>query len=328
MKTNTSQEIVKLIQDNSEVTVNQLVSHFGFTQAAIHRQLNKLLDNGLVEKYGNPPRVFYRVKIDRDQGPLDSVKNNINKNDLEVINQEFIYISPLGKVNYGIKGFKELCKKFNLDIEKTVREYIKTHKKYSAFKRKGLIDGKEKLKNTFPEIFLNEMHYLDFYSIERFGKTKLGALVLYAKQSQSRAFIKQVAENTKDKVEKVIKEKNIDAVCFIPHTLPRKVQFINEIEKYLNLKLPSIKLIKVINDIPVAQKTLNKLDDRIENAASTIFVKDTLKYNKVLLIDDAVGSGATMNESARKLKEKNIAKKVIGLAITGSYKGFEVLNEV
>ena len=40
------------------------------------------------------------------------------------------------------------------------------------------------------------------------------------------------------------------------------------------------------------------------------------------------GSGATMNEIALKLKEKKLAKEIIGLAITGSYKGFEVISEL
>jgi len=50
-------------------------------------------------------------------------------------------------------------------------------------------------------------------------------------------------------------------------------------------------------------------------------------FNKVLLIDDALGSGATINETACKLKNRHIAKMVYGYALTGSYKGFEVISE-
>jgi predicted amidophosphoribosyltransferase len=46
------------------------------------------------------------------------------------------------------------------------------------------------------------------------------------------------------------------------------------------------------------------------------------------MIDDAVGSGATMNEIAKKLKSKNVASSVIGIAITGSFKGFDVITDV
>lgn len=81
--------------------------------------------------------------------------------------------------------------------------------------------------------------------------------------------------------------------------------------------------------IRVAQKTLAKLEERIKNARETIFV-DTMdmRYEKVLLIDDAVGSAATLNETAKKLKQMGIAGKVYGFAVVGSLKGFEVIREV
>lgn len=56
-------------------------------------------------------------------------------------------------------------------------------------------------------------------------------------------------------------------------------------------------------------------------------VADKRKFNSILLIDDAVGSGATLNEVAGKLKNQSIAKQVFGLAITGSFKDFYVITE-
>ena len=90
-----------------------------------------------------------------------------------------------------------------------------------------------------------------------------------------------------------------------------------------------IRLSKIKTEVIVPQKTLNKLADGIENARNTIFVDDVNQYNNILLIDDAVGSGATMNETAAKIRAKNICRgKIIGLAITGSAKGFDVISEV
>jgi len=52
-------------------------------------------------------------------------------------------------------------------------------------------------------------------------------------------------------------------------------------------------------------------------------------YKNILLIDDAVGSGSTLNETAGQIKRKGICKgQVIGLTITGSFKGFDVISEV
>ena len=78
------------------------------------------------------------------------------------------------------------------------------------------------------------------------------------------------------------------------------------------------------------QKTLRKLKDRIVNAKTTIVVNPTQKINSnILIIDDATGSGATLNETAGKIRK--IAKKgikIIGYSVVGSYKGFDVISEV
>lgn len=58
-------------------------------------------------------------------------------------------------------------------------------------------------------------------------------------------------------------------------------------------------------------------------------VSDNSKHDNILLIDDAVGSGSTLNETAKQIREKGVCDgKIIGLAITGSFKGFDVISEV
>jgi len=74
---------------------------------------------------------------------------------------------------------------------------------------------------------------------------------------------------------------------------------------------------------------LSRFAERVANAKETIVIEDDrVKFDCVLLIDDAVGSGATLNETAKKLKEAGMAKTVIGFAVVGSMKGFEVIQEV
>ena len=101
------------------------------------------------------------------------------------------------------------------------------------------------------------------------------------------------------------------------------------LEKQLNLSVSTLSVTKVKTDIIIPQKTLPKLEDRIENARHTIIVDDTRKYMNILLVDDAVGSGSTLNETARQIKDKGLVTgEIIGLAITGSFKGFDVISEV
>jgi predicted amidophosphoribosyltransferase len=79
----------------------------------------------------------------------------------------------------------------------------------------------------------------------------------------------------------------------------------------------------------VAQKTLSKLSERIQNARESLFLdEDLVPYERILLIDDALGSGATVNEMAAKLKQKPQVKEVYAFAIVGSLEGFEVIPEI
>jgi len=52
-------------------------------------------------------------------------------------------------------------------------------------------------------------------------------------------------------------------------------------------------------------------------------------YQNVLLIDDAAGSGATLNETAKKFKSVMVRKNsIIAFTIVGSFKGFDIIREV
>ena len=102
-----------------------------------------------------------------------------------------------------------------------------------------------------------------------------------------------------------------------------------QLQRRLDLGLRTVGLIKLKTPIIVPQKTLTKIEDRIINAKETIEIDSQWSCNNILLIDDAVGSGSTLNETAKKFRQKGICRgKIIGLAITGSFKGFEVISEV
>ena len=79
----------------------------------------------------------------------------------------------------------------------------------------------------------------------------------------------------KPKIESLVRTFSVNAVGFIPPTVRREVQLMRELERQLNLPIQSISLVKVKTPIAVPQKTLSKLEDRIENAKSTIVVDDT-----------------------------------------------------
>ena len=105
-----------------------------------------------------------------------------------------------------------------------------------------------------------------------------------------------------------------------------------EFAESLDVNIPRVQLVKSYKgDVIVAQKSLSSLEERITNARETIFLKSPLlsSVKNVLLIDDAVGSGAALNEIAKKIQAGNSSKKTImGFAIVGSIRGFEVIREI
>ncbi|KKS94737.1 MAG: hypothetical protein UW68_C0002G0019 [Candidatus Collierbacteria bacterium GW2011_GWB1_44_6] len=328
---NYKEQIVQFIQARGQTRVDDLWRQFRISKVLIHRYLKSLLSEGRVARVGKPPLVFYIYM----NGDLTVVPQDLEipKKIKDVIESEYLYVTPLGEVLQGVAGFLRWVK----DIKEEKRaanlavEYVHNRTQANVFiNRFGYINATERIKAVFPDTLLDKLYYLDFYSLPKFGKTKLGQLVLYAKQTQKITLIEEIFPQFKHVIQDIIKRYKIDAVGFIPPTIPRKYQFQKEMEKLAKIKLHRIELVKAyVGDIPVAQKSLSKLEDRITNARGSIFLKDeNKKYDNVLLIDDAVGSGATLNETAQKLKQAGTAKKVIGLAVVGSYKGFEVIREI
>ena len=321
----TSQKILNYIAKNYRVTGKELAEYLhNLSSRAVRKQLKNLVEKNRLQKIGRPPKVWYLLASNKTRAALI-----IKKNVRTIIDKRYYFISNAGVAQIGWEGFVSWCQKTNQEPIKTSQEYIVTIKKYDYFRKNGLINGMMKMKNTFKKVFLDKIFYLDFYSIERFGKTKLGQKLLYSKQSQNKELINELIMEIRPQILKVINKYQINGILFIPPSVKREIQFMKELEKQLHLPIKILAVSKVKTPIIIPQKTLSKLEDRIENAKQTIIVEDNSFYKNVLLIDDAVGSGATLNETAKQIKQKNLCTgQVIGLAITGSFKGFDVISEV
>lgn len=253
---------------------------------------------------------------------------------LNYIDQHYFTVKPDGEVMIGLVGFQwwALKTQQHKHFKALAAEYITTHKKYNDQYRNqiGVIDATFKVKDTFDECYLDYLFYQEFYSLPKFGKTKTGQMVFLGKSGQNIKFIHMLADMTHKSILNIIEYYRIDGVIFVPHSIPRKIYFLNMYKTFLELNIPCSTMQKVfVNDIPIAQKSLSKLEDRIENASNTIFtLQENSAFKRVLVIDDAVGSGATLNIIASKLKKISGAEFVCGFAVTGSLKGFEVINEI
>jgi predicted transcriptional regulator len=321
-------QIIALFKEHHDLTVREIVDRLEVTKQSVHLVLNKLTADGVVRKSGKAPKTLYRW-VEKKEGTTKKILLSDVEN--EILDKEFLLITETGEMLIGLQGFQEWCVRRKQPTQKTIAEFIETVAKYKLYKNSdGLISGLDKLKNTegFTQVCLDELYYLDFYAIERFGKTRLGTLLHYAKQGQNRMLMKLMLQEIEGRVQHLVESQKIDAVVFVPPTIRRELQFMKFMQQKLSLKIPIVEVKKVSGIIPVPQKSLNKIEERINNARETFAVTDLNRYKKVLMIDDAVGSGATMNEIACKLKNKHVAVEVIGLAFTGSFKGFDVITDV
>ncbi len=322
-------QILGALRESGDLSVKELVDLLQVSKQAIHIALNQLLDAETVVKFGKTPKTIYRLHPGKISVAEEHV--DITSKTEKYLSENFLIITEIGKMLEGTEAFSLWCKSRNLPLAKTLEEYVKTKNKYdSYFNVRGFIDGKEKLTNTkgYSKINLDEIYYLDFYALERFGKTRLGTLLHYAKQGQNKFLMKILLSEIKPKVNALVKTNLFDAAGYVPPTIRREVQIMKYMETHLKINLPKIKIQKISGIIPVPQKSLSKIEERINNAEHTFAVNETVKYKHLLLIDDAVGSGSTLNQIAGKIKQKGIAKKITGLAVVGSFKGFDVITDV
>ena len=325
----TKEKIIQLFEIKKELSVTEIVNEINASKQMVHLVLNTLIDNNFIDKIGRTPKTIYKLKVVTNKKATTTAIIPFEKQ--KFLQDNFILITEIGQLLNGLEAFENWCEKRNLPLEKTIDEFILTKDKYNQYINKnGLISGLEKLKNTkgYDKILLDELLYLDFYAIERFGKTRLGTILHYAKQGQNKMLMTILIDEIKEKINTLISVYKIDAIAYVPPTIRRETQLMKVLANGLKINLPSIEIQKIGGIIPVPQKSLNKIEERINNAENTFVVKGNVSYKNVLLIDDAVGSGATLNQIAGKIKNKQLAEKVIGVAIVGSFKEFDVITDV
>ena len=176
-----------------------------------------MLSEGKVEKLGRAPKTVYRWRSAVAQ-PIKSTERVAAK-EAAVLKKHFLLISETGELHQGLEGFEIWCRQRKLPLIKTIGEYIKTLEKYGTYyNAQGFIDGIEKIKSNkgYRAIYLDGLFYLDFYAIERFGKTRLGTLLHYAKQGQSKSLMKMLVEEIGERPQELVEQLHVDAAVSSP----------------------------------------------------------------------------------------------------------------
>ena len=321
MKNKTSSQILEYIAKNGPVRPSEIALAFNLSAQAVHWHLRKFKASDLLAILGNPPHTHYKIKEPAENVVLEASP---------ALEERFSYISPRGEFLTGEKAFLVWLKSKGLSAQAT--SLSTAYDKLCATIYENLhspFSTKERLEGILSDIKMKEVYISDFYALPQFGKTTLGNLVHAAKTSDSIVFTKKIALRVDQEIGVLIKRHKIDSIAYVPHSIPRKVQFLPELKKILGFSIPEVRTKKLFfGDVPVAQKSLSKVSERIENAEATMSVPiQDLSGQSILLIDDALGSGATLNALSKKLLSRG-AKDVTGYAVVGSYKGFEVISQV
>ncbi|MBI3576491.1 winged helix-turn-helix transcriptional regulator [Candidatus Gottesmanbacteria bacterium] len=332
MKTNTRDRIVEYIRAKGQVRVYDLVRFLTISNVAVHKQLNVLLQAGILQRAGTPPLVFYSIVSGQEKGVAPKVR--LGSATEHAIVENFLSITPQGQLLYGMDGFLYWAREYQQgkDLAKLAEVYALVIKQKRNTAPHGWIEATEKMTDTFGVSFIDRLLFADVYSHPLFGRTKLATLVMHAKQSQNKALIDEIAQTVKPIIEKIILRFDVNAIGFIPPTVPRPLQFMDELSVALGLRLPRVDVVKIIpGQIPVPQKTLTRLQDRVVNAKSSIYLREAaeLSYPTVLLIDDVAGSGASFQETAKKIKTVHRqVTSVIAFAIVGNIKGYDIIRQI
>jgi hypothetical protein len=327
----THHRILQLFQQSNELTVKEIVDRLGISKQMAHLAINRLRQENQVEKLGTAPKTVYRFIVPSDRVEEPPVEYHLSPEDHQFLAGNFTVVTESGQLLDGIDAFEHWCRTRKLPVGKTLKEFIDTKKRYEVYyDDAGLVNGLDKLKSTkgYDNIWLDQLFYLDFYAIERFGKTRLGTLLHYAKQGQNKFLMRILMEAIARQIKDFIQLHNADAIGFVPPTIRREVQLMKFLQTQLNIPLPVVEIKKISGIIPVPQKSLSKLEERIRNAENTFAVTDRRQFRHVVLIDDAVGSGSTLNQLAGKIKNKGVASTVTGLAVVGSFKGFDIITDI
>lgn len=331
MAQTTKEKIVKLIEKKYPLSATDIIAHFPINRTILFRHLKDLREQGFIKKIGSWPKVVYmpadkETKTDNDDFSLFSF------HDIQRLDQQYLFYESDGTELVWFQWFVSRCRERNLIPYEQYQHYKSIVQSIDQQKNKsGLISVYKKLQQQNADIYLDEIYVSDSYQLGQFGKSPLGSLAFYAKQSQNRSLAKQIIQRIDRGIQRLIKEKNIEAICFAPISIQRKIQLMDILKKELTIHLPLIELYKLFpNNVVIPQKSIKWTTQRIKNALNTIFIKTKWKkYTNVLLIDDFIASGATVNISAKKIKEAWLAKKVIAYAIVGNIDlSYEVINEV
>lgn len=332
-------QILDLFNSQESLWVTEIALKLGKSNVIVHKYLKELVLQNKLERISNWPKTKYKLTF-QNQNILNNNLDWLNIQNYspdyktqKILQEIFFKFSPEWNILKWFDGIKSWCTERWFDIEAKVKNYISIYNYIQTLEDScWLLDASWVFWKHFENIYLDKVYYADQYKRMEFWRWKLAEMTFYAKQSQNKELIMQSIEEIDFKLKCIIRKEKFDAIAIVPWSIDRKNQLLHFLKNDLkDLKLPFINIIKYYpNNIAIPQKSLKTREQRLHNALNTIFIDDEniKKYSKVLLIDDFVWSGSTLNETAKKIKQEWI-KEVFWFAFVWNLNlEYEIINEV
>lgn len=331
-KRTTLQPILDCFVADEILSPTQIAQRIWKTKVTVHKYLKELVDLGKLRKVWLWTHVKYqRTDVASEKEIYSPLVLPFDQ--AQIIEDAFYKFGDNGKILMGVDGFQERCRQRWLDVGQKAGQFCKIKTHLDALKNTcGCIDATEAFGKHVDSLFLDKAYYVDQYKWMEFWRGKLAEMTFYAKQSQNIKLINQCLDAIFLQMSCLIREQSIDAIAITPRSITRTNQLLKILKDRLAVFwLPFVHIIKYFpHHIPVPQKSLKTREQRIRNATETIIVDDphAKNYHRVLLVDDFVWSGSTLNITAKKLKDAWV-QEVIGCAFVGNADlQYEVINEV
>ncbi len=331
------QQVLDCFRINPSLTPSEIAEMLGKSRAIVHRYLWHLVEVGTLKKIGTIPNVHYSIADAHNQelsiSPTFTANIGITSyRDRMMLDQYFLKFSPRWERWGGYIGFEKWCQERWVESPKKVEQYGKIAGYIDSLRDDcGLIEATHVFDENFEKKIFSHVYYADQYTWMDFGRGKLAELTFYAKLTQNKRLLDETIEAILPKLECLISREKIDAIAITPWSIERKNQLLQILSKKLKpLWIPQIKLVKYYRDgISIPQKSLKSRAERVQNARETIYIDANLEWiQKILLIDDFVGSGATLYETAQKLHARGV-ENIVGFAWVGNTNlSYEVINEI
>ncbi len=333
--------ILDVLSEYGELSPKQISEKTGLWKTITQAYLKELVTRGEIEKVGAPPKTRYKIYWKQDNPWVVYVPilgfawdNPFDYQTRKILDENFTKFSSTGTRYQWLDGFYKWVNKREENIDTMVNNFLKVQQKIVDIQDTcGIIDATDYFWKQFDEVYLDAVYYADLYIWLEFGRWRLAEITFYAKQSQNTKLINESIDEIFPKLECLIAREKPDAIVITPWSIDRRNQLLKILGNSLKVfNIPSIRLTKYSpSGILIPQKSLKTSKEREENAKNTIFVDDVgvSEYKKVLLIDDFVWSGATLNETAKKLKDAWVGE-VIGFTFVGNLNlnEYEIIREI